>query len=253
MAMIRTANPALGSKTFKDYAGTATGSRTMTVQGVVNRTGFLLVLLVLAAAWVWNEFATAPEGQQMAAVMPYVVGGALGGFVVALITIFAKKIAFITAPVYAVLEGLFLGGLSAIFEAQYPGIVIQAVGLTFGTAFCLLVAYTTGLIKATENFKLGVFAATGGIAVVYLVSFVLGFFGRGIPLIHSSGPWGIAFSVFVVIVAALNLVLDFDFIETGAEQGVPKYLEWTAAFGLIVTLVWLYIELLRLLSKLRSR
>jgi uncharacterized YccA/Bax inhibitor family protein len=187
------------------------------------------------------------------AVMPWMIGGAIGGFIVALITVFKKTWSPITAPIYALLEGLFIGGISSIFEAKYPGIVIQAVGLTFGTLFGLLVAYKTGFIKATENFKLGVVAATGGIALIYFVSFILGFFGVGVPFIHESGLMGIGFSLFVVVIAALNLVLDFDFIEHGAEHGAPKYMEWYAAFGLMVTLVWLYIEILRLLAKLRDR
>jgi uncharacterized YccA/Bax inhibitor family protein len=159
----------------------------------------------------------------------------------------------VTAPIYAVLEGLFLGGISAIFEMSYPGIVIQAVALTFGTLFCLLAAYKSRLIKVTENFKLGIVAATGAICLIYLVSIIMGFFGASIPMIHSSGPLGIGFSLFVVTIAALNLVLDFDFIERGSEMGAPKYMEWYGAFGLVVTLVWLYIEILRLLSKLRRR
>jgi uncharacterized YccA/Bax inhibitor family protein len=169
------------------------------------------------------------------------------------VTVFKKSRAGVTAPIYALLEGLLLGGLSAIFEAQYPGIVIQAVGLTFGTLFCLLVAYTSRMIKVTQNFRLGVFAATGGIALFYLASMVLGFFGIHIPYIHEGGLIGIGFSLFIVVIAALNLVLDFDFIEQAAAQGAPRYMEWYGAFGLIVTLVWLYIEILRLLSKLRSR
>ena len=188
-----------------------------------------------------------------AAVMPWMIGGAIGGFVVALITVFKKTWSPITAPIYALLEGLFIGCISSTFEARYPGIVIQAVGLTFGTLFGLLVAYKTGIIKATENFKLGVVAATGGIALIYFVSIILGFLGIGVPFIHESGLLGIGFSLFVVVIAALNLVLDFDFIEHGAEQGAPKYMEWYAAFGLMVTLVWLYIEILRLLAKLRDR
>ena len=146
-----------------------------------------------------------------------------------------------------------LGGISFLFEQSYPGIVAQAVFLTFGTLGALLLAYRSGLIRATENFKLGVFAATGGIGVVYLLSFVLGFFDINIPLIHSTGTFGILFSLFVVVIAALNLVLDFDFIEEGAERGAPKYMEWYGAFGLLVTLVWLYLEILRLLAKLQSR
>ncbi len=159
----------------------------------------------------------------------------------------------ITAPLYALIEGFFLGSISAVYEARFNGIVFQAVLLTFGTLFALLFAYRSGMIKATENFKLGVVAATGGIALVYLATIVLGLFGVRIPFIHDSGLIGIGFSLFVVVVAALNLVLDFDFIESGVEHGAPKHMEWYGAFGLMVTLVWLYIEFLRLLSKLQSR
>ena len=159
----------------------------------------------------------------------------------------------VTGPLYALCEGLFLGGISAVLERQYPGIVPQAVALTFGTLFCLLLAYKSRLINPSENFKLGIVAATGGICVVYLLSIILGFFGIHFSLIHGSGPAGILFSGFVVVIAALNLVLDFDFIEDACARGMPKYMEWYAAFGLIVTLVWLYVEILRLLSKLRDR
>ena len=173
---------------------------------------------------------------------------------IALVTVFKKQWAPVTAPLYAALEGLFLGAVSAMFELRFPGIVMQAVGLTFGTLAALLMAYRSGLIKATENFKLGVFAATGGIALLYLVNIGMRAFGfGGMGFIHDSGLIGIAFSGFVVVIAALNLVLDFDFIENGVEKGAPKYMEWYAAFGLLVTLVWLYLEILRLLSKLQSR
>lgn len=248
---MRTSNPALSSKVFADLAPTAD---TMTVQGTVNKTLILLLLVCVSAAWTWNRYFSAAEpSQAMADVSLWMIGGAIGGFIMAIVTIFKKSWAGVTAPIYALLEGLLLGGLSATFEARYPGIVIQAVGLTFGTLFCLLVAYSSRLIKVTQNFRLGVVAATGGIALFYLASFVLGFFGIQIPYIHESGLIGIGFSLFVVVVAALNLVLDFDFIEQGAAQGAPKYMEWYGAFGLIVTLVWLYLEILRLLSKLRSR
>jgi uncharacterized YccA/Bax inhibitor family protein len=170
-----------------------------------------------------------------------------------LITFFKPTLAPITTPIYAALEGLALGAISALVEMRFPGIVIQAVALTFGTLFCLLMAYRSGLIQATENFKLGVVAATGGIFMIYMVSWVLSFFGTSVPFIHESGIIGILFSLGVVVIAALNLVLDFDFIEQGAESGAPKYMEWYAAFGLLVTLVWLYIEILHLLMKLRSR
>ena len=190
---------------------------------------------------------------EIAVVLPWIAGGAIGGLIVAIITVFKKHWSYVTAPIYALLEGLMLGGISAMMEAIYPGIVFQAIALTFGVLFSLLFAYKTRLIKVTENFKLGVAAATGGIFLIYLVSWIAGMFGTGIPYIHESGLIGIGFSLFVVVIAALNLVLDFDFIEKGAENGAPKYMEWYAAFGLMVTLIWLYIEILRLLTKLRRR
>ena len=183
----------------------------------------------------------------------YMIGGAIGGLIFALITIFKPTWAPVTAPIYAALEGLFIGALSAFAESKFPGIVLQATGLTFGILFALLGAYRSGLIKATENFKLGVAAATGGIFLVYMASFVLGMFGVAIPFLHDATPIGIGISVFICIIAALNLVLDFDFIENGADNGAPKYMEWLGAFGLMVTLIWLYIEILHLLMKLRSR
>ena len=176
-----------------------------------------------------------------------------GGLILALVTTFKKEWAPVTAPLYALVEGFFLGAISAMYELRFDGIVFQAVALTFGTLGALLLAYRSGLIKATENFKLGVVAATGGIFLIYLVTFVLGFFGVNVPFVHESGLLGIGFSLFVVVVAALNLVLDFDFIESGVDAGAPKYMEWYGAFGLMVTLVWLYVEFLRLLSKLQSR
>jgi uncharacterized YccA/Bax inhibitor family protein len=222
----------------------------MTLEGTVARAGLLLLILVAGAVFPWRAFGS---GANPGAMAPYLLGGLIGGLIVAMICAFKPTTAPVTAPLYAGLEGLFLGALSAILEVQLPGIVIQAVTLTFGVFACLLLAYQSGLIKATENFKLGVVAATGGIFLVYLVSFIGSFFGFQIPLVHSSGTFGILFSLFVVGIAALNLVLDFDFIEQGAESGAPKHMEWYGAFGLIVTLVWLYIEILHLLTKLRSR
>ena len=248
---MRTGNPALSSKAFEGLEPT---TDTMSIQGTVNKTLILLLLVCVSAVWIWNRYYGALEPSQAPSdINLWMIGGAIGGFIVALVTIFKKSWAGVTAPIYALLEGLFLGGISATFEARYPGIVIQAVGLTFGTLFCLLVVYTSRMIKVTQNFRLGIVAATGGIALFYLVSLVLGMFGINIPLIHENGLIGIGFSLFVVVIAALNLVLDFDFIENAAAQGAPKYMEWYGAFGLIVTLVWLYIEILRLLSKLRSR
>jgi uncharacterized YccA/Bax inhibitor family protein len=247
---MRTANPALNAKTFTDIARFSDPSMTMTIQGTINKTLWLLIIVLVPASWVWNMFFSSGNPE---AIIPWLFGGTIGGFIVALITIFKKQWSPITAPLYSFLEGLALGGISAFFEAQYQGIVIQAVALTFGTLFCLLLAYKSGLIKATENFKLGVVAATGGIGLIYLATMIIGFFGISMPYIHESGIIGIGFSVFVVIIASLNLVLDFDFIENGAQSGAPKFMEWYAAFGLMVTLVWLYLEILRLLAKLRSR
>jgi len=246
--MMRTSNPALNDSVFSGYGRAISAGDSMTVQGTVNKTGVLLLLVLLSASWTWRMYYTAADSMGV-----WVLGGAVGGFIVALVTVFKKQWAGVTAPLYALLEGLVLGGISSLMEGRYPGIVIQAVGLTFGTLFGLLFAYRSGLIKATENFKLGVVAATGGIALVYIVTMVLGMFNVSMPYIHESGLIGIGFSLFVVVIAALNLVLDFDFIENGAAQGAPKFMEWYAAFGLMVTLIWLYIEILRLLSKMRSR
>jgi uncharacterized YccA/Bax inhibitor family protein len=245
---MRTANPALNDKTFQ-YTGAVGYADTMTLQGTVNKTAMMLLLLVASAAYTWSLFLE----QNMQSLMMWMMVGVIGGLIVSLVTVFKKEWSPVTAPLYAVLEGFALGGLSAILEAQYEGIVLQAVALTFGTAGCLLIAYKSGVIKATENFKLGIFAATGGIAMIYLVGWIMSMFGSGIPYIHENGLVGIGFSLVVVVIAALNLVLDFDFIEKGAEQGAPKFMEWYAAFGLMVTLIWLYIEILRLLSKLNSR
>ena len=251
LALGRTSNPALTKEVFTRAAQTtATGTATMTIGGTVNRAAFLLLLLILAAVYVWMKFVGI---ENPPALGPWILAGAIGGLVVALIIIFAKRTAPYLSPVYAVLEGLALGAISTMMEARFPGIVLQAVALTFGTLLVLLAAYKSGLIKATENFKLGVVAATGAIALIYVATFVLGFFDIGIPYIHESGIVGIIFSLVVVVVAALNLVLDFDFIEAGAERGAPKFMEWYAAFGLLLTLVWLYLEILRLLSKIRSR
>jgi uncharacterized YccA/Bax inhibitor family protein len=246
---MRSSNPALNSTTFENL-GLSGSAATMTIDGTVNKTALLLLLVVAPAFYVWRIFF---QSGNPAAVMPYVLGGAIGGLIVALITAFKKEWSPATAPIYAVLEGLFLGGISATFEARFPGIVLQAVALTFGTLFCLLMAYKSRMIQVTQNFRMGVFAATGAIALFYLVTFVLSFFKIQIPGLFGSGLVGILFSLAVVVIAALNLVLDFDFIERGAESGAPKFMEWYGAFALMVTLIWLYLEILRLLSKVRDR
>jgi len=236
----RSGNPSLNKNTFKSF--TVSSENQMTLDGTVNKTGISLLILMLTAIYTWNS----PSPGLM------IVGG-IGGFIMAMITIFKRHLSAITVPIYAGLEGLMLGGISMMFEQLYPGIVSQAIFLTFGILASLLIAYKLGFIKPTENFKLGVTAATGGIAIIYMISWVMSFWGGSIPLIHSSSTFGILFSIGVIIIASLNLVLDFDFIEQGAQMGVPKYMEWYGAFGLMVTLIWLYLEILRLLAKLNSQ
>ena len=242
---MKSGNPVLRSDTFD----TVPAGERMTVNGTINKTAMMLALVMITAIYTWGRFTAT---QNPATIMPLVWTGAIGGLIFCLITVFKTEWVAITAPIYALLEGLVIGGLSAIFEVAYPGIVVQAVGLTFGVLAAMLLAYRSGLIQATEKFKLGVFAATGGIALLYLVSMVMSMFGKPIGFIHEGGTFGILFSVFVVVIAALNLVLDFDLIKQGAEQGAPKRMEWYGAFALTVTLVWLYLEILRLLGKMRK-
>jgi uncharacterized YccA/Bax inhibitor family protein len=253
MAMpLRSGNPALNSNIFLDSAsGTVVSARdgAMTLNGTVNKTAFLLLLVLCGAMYSWSQF----DSQGIGAMSPLIMIGALGGFVAALVTIFKKEWAMATSPVYAVLEGLFIGALSAMLNARYHGIVVQAVGLTFGTMGAMLLAYRSGLIRPTEKFKLGVVSATGGVAILYFISIIMSYFGHPIAMLYSSSPISIGLSAVIVIIAALNLILDFDMIEQGVAARAPKYMEWYGAFGLVVTLVWLYLEILRLLSKLNSR
>jgi len=246
--LIKTSNPALGQNTFRDVAGF--GGESMTVSGAVNKAGILMLLCVASAAWTWNRFFATGDP---ASVAPMLMIGGIGGFVLALVTIFKKEWSAITAPLYALAEGALLGGISAMFELQYKGIAIQAVMLTFGTLVAMLLVYRSGLIKVNDKFRIGVVAATGGIALFYLAQFILEFFGITFHTINSGTPLGIGFSLLVVGIAALNLVLDFDLIEQGARYNAPKYMEWYSGFALMVTLIWLYLEMLRLLAKFRSR
>ncbi len=241
--MMRTGNPVLNDNTFNSVAA-YDQSNAMTIQGTTNKAFLLLGLILLSASWVWSDPAK---------LAIFFMPAAIVGFIVAMVTAFKKEWAMYTSPVYALLEGVILGGLSSMFEKAYPGIVVQAVALTFGTMFALLAVYKSGLVKVTDNFRLGIFAATGGIAVFYFATWILSFFHVNVAIINSNSPLGIGFSLIIVVIAALNLVLDFDFIEKGAQMGAPKYMEWYGAFSLMVTLIWLYIEILRLLSKLRSR
>ncbi|HEU5340635.1 Bax inhibitor-1/YccA family protein [Edaphobacter sp.] len=245
--LMKTSNPALNSQVFRrEYSGVGD---TMTLEGTVNKTGILLLCTMATAAWAWHAFM---QTRSAATVLPYLWIGLIGGFVVALVVTFKKTWAPVGAPVYALLEGLALGSISSVLELRFPGIAIESVALTFGTLLVLLLVYRTGIIRVTDKFRLGVIAATGGIALFYLAEIALGFFGIHFNSINGSGIVGIGFSVFVVIIAALNLVLDFDFVESGVTAGAPKYMEWYGAFGLMVTLVWLYLEIFRLLTKTRS-
>jgi uncharacterized YccA/Bax inhibitor family protein len=238
---LRSGNPVLSKKTFTK---TLSSSDEMTIEGTVNKTAVSLLLLVGTGYFTFDVISPV-----------LLIGSGIGGFILAIVTIFKKEWAPITVPLYAILEGALLGGISYMYNSTYNGIVTNAILLTVGILVSLLIAYRSGYIKATENFKLGIFAATGGIAIVYFINFIMGFFGSGLGVmsINNASPLSIGFSIVVVIVASLNLVLDFDFIEEGAEKGAPKYMEWYGAFGLLVTLIWLYLEILRLLAKLNSR
>ena len=238
---LRSGNPVLSKKTFTN---TISSSDQMTIEGTVNKTAISLLLLVGTGYFTFDVISPV-----------LLIGAGIGGFILALVTIFKKEWAPITVPLYAILEGALLGGISYMYNTSYNGIVTNAILLTVGILVSLLIAYRSGYIKATENFKLGIFAATGGIAIVYFVNFIMGFFGSGLGVmsINNASPLSIGFSIVVVIIASLNLVLDLDFIEEGAEKGAPKYMEWYGAFGLLVTLIWLYLEILRLLAKLNSR
>jgi uncharacterized YccA/Bax inhibitor family protein len=251
---MRTSNPALNERAFAPVGGLAPSGiaarDTMTIDGTVSKTALLLVLTVVAAALTYTRTL---DGGLLDVAPGLLIGGSLLGLVVAIATIVKPTWARWTAPLYAVVEGAVVGAISAIYEFDFNGIVAQAAGLTFAVLAVMLAAYRTRLIQVTQSFRTGVVAATGAIALVYLVSLGLRLFGVGVPFLHDNGPVGIVISVVIVAVAALNLVLDFDFIEQGAKRGAPAHLEWYGAFGLLVTLIWLYLEILRLLSKLRSR
>jgi uncharacterized YccA/Bax inhibitor family protein len=250
MELFKSGNPVLNEKRFEKTVDRS-DNNVMTQSGTLNKFGLMMLLLMAAATFTWKA---AEEGKN---VMPWVIGSAIVGFIVILFLSFKPQLSAILAPVYALLEGVFVGGISAYYSSAFaayaPNIVMQAVGLTFGVVIAMLLLYKFGVIKATQRFKSVVFAATAGIAVFYLLSIVLRMFGVTMPLIHESTTMGIIFSLVVVAIAALNLILDFDMIEQGSAMGAPKYMEWYGAVGLLVTIVWLYLEILRLLSKLSRR
>jgi uncharacterized YccA/Bax inhibitor family protein len=250
---MQSSNPVLRENTFQGLF--AEGDR-MTLNGTIAKTGLLLFLAVVTGGWTWQRFgALAASGDvagAFAAIAPFMWGGLIAGFVLALASTFLRQWSGITAPLYAIAEGFALGGISAFMELRYPGIVLQAVMLTAGVLVIMLALYRTRIIRVTDKFRTGVVAATGAILLLYLVDMGLrAFTSIELPFIHESGLLGIGFSLLVVGLAALNLALDFDLIERGTQAGAPKYMEWYGAFALMVTLVWLYMEILRLLSKLR--
>jgi len=244
--MMRSSNPYLNDNTF----GFGTGEKRMTLEGVANKTMLLLGICVVTATFSWMSMVNNPGLGSMLFFL-----GVIGSLGAAISMWFIdKRHAVYIGPIYAAFEGMVLGPMSGIFETMYSGIIIQAISLTFGLFLIMLVIYRAGLISPTENFRIGVASAMGAIFLIYMVSFVLALATPyQIPYIHGNGLIGIGFSLLVIGIAALTFVMDFDFIEKGVEQGAPKHLEWYAAFGLMITLVWLYIELLRLLSKIRSR
>lgn len=248
---MRTSNPVLTrlSEAARSAGLTRDAGGVMTRTGAAGKAALLLALVVFSAVFTWNEVARGNVG----IVMPAMLVGGLGGFIVAMVTAFRPQTAPITAPICAVLEGLVLGAISALFERRYPGIALQAVALTFATAGGVFVLYKLNILRATEGFRRVIIGATVGIALFYLVAFILSFFGTGMNFLAGSSTLAIGINVVVAAVAALNLVLDFDLIDEGARMGAPKKLEWFAAFGLLVTLVWLYMELLRLLARLQGR
>ena len=249
----QSSNPVLSTKIFENAMARDYSAEKMTVAGTVNKIGLMLLIVVLTATYVWGIFYNAYDIESgMSAVMPYIIGGMIGGLILALVSIFKPEWTPVSAPLYAAFEGVFLGGISAYLESIIGGIVIQAVGLTFGTLFALLFAYKAGFIQVTQKFRSGVIAATFGIFIFYMLSFVVSMFGVNFDL-FGNGLFGIGISLVIVIVAALNLVLDFDFIDKAAQSGAPKYMEWYGAFSLMVTLIWLYLEILRLLALLSGR
>lgn len=245
------ANPILSKKRFLTGAYPAGSAGSMSIEGTVHKTAFLLLAVLAGTAVPWSSVlaGSAREGQ---AWLGLGVLAALAGLGICLLTIAKKEWSAVTAPLYALSQGVAIGGLSASIERIYPGISLQAVSLTFGVLAGLLLAYQAGLVRATPKFKLGVLAATGGVAVLYLATLALSLFGVRMPFLHETGLLGIAISAVITGIAALNLVLDFDFIEASAREGAPRYMEWYGAFGMIVTLVWLYIELLRLITMLQG-
>ncbi len=247
---MESSNPTLNEKTF-GAARVGIGEPAMTVQGTVNKTFILLAVLVATAAWTWSKTYD-PANARFLNIICY--GSMICGFIIAMVTCFKPKWSPITAPIYTVFQGLFLGVFSAFFEMRYPGIVIQAVGLTFAVTFAMLMGYKAGWLQATPGLRKGLAIGIGGLVIFSLVVMVASMFGIHPPnFINGGGPLGIAFSLVCIGLASMCLIVDFDIIESASREGLEKYMEWYGAFSLMVTLIWLYMEILRLLSKINRR
>lgn len=254
MAIFKSGNPTLTEKMFnKSLQLDAQAQGTMSVRGAINKFGFMMLMVIAGAAYTWHLFEQLNEGLMFT----LMIVGAIGGLITALVISFKPTLSPYLAPAYGILQGFFIGGISAVtnaaFADKYPGLVMQAVGLTFGVAIAMFLLYNFRIINPTQKFKSVIFTATLGIAIFYLITMVLRWFGVNVSFMYDSSWLSIGISLFVVCIASLNLILDFDMIEQGAERGAPKFMEWYGAFGLMVTIVWLYIEILRLLSKMGSR
>lgn len=246
---MKSSNPVMTGKIYEKAGSVSAGAPVMTINGTINKIGLMLLLVIGAAAYTWKIVM----GENPGSAGTLAIVGAIGGFIMAMITVFRPQSSAITAPIYAILEGLFLGAISAVINARYPGVAFQAVLLTIGTLFTMLFLYRSGYIRATPKFRRGVMMATGAVFFAYLISWIMGMFGMSVGFMHSNGPLGILINLVIIVIAALNLIMDFDFIEKGSQMGAPRYMEWYGAFGLMVTLIWLYIEFLRLLSRFAGR
>ena len=257
MNLTRTSNPIFGKRTFEQAYANSYGEETMTLNGTINKTILVLLFVLAAAFYTWRQFFEVydPSNPSIAisSIVKFLAIGGIGGFIIAMVATFTPKWSGFTTPIYAIFEGMFLGGLSAIFEAQYPGLVIRAVALTFAVFFSMLLIYRQRIIKVTGSFRRGMLSALFGLMMVYLVSWIAGMFGANVSYLYGGGTFGLVFSLIVTGISAFSLMLDFDFIEKNAAYRAPKYMEWYSVFGLLVSLVWLYINILRLLSILSRR
>jgi uncharacterized YccA/Bax inhibitor family protein len=249
MRATRSSNPALSGRILEQVSRGTADTGVMTINGTINKVGLMLLLVIAAAAYTWNRVTASAPGNMGI----YAIGGAIGGFITAIITVFRPRSSPVTGPIYAILEGLFLGSITAVINKAYPGVAFQAVLLTIGTLFTMLFLYRSKRIRATPRFRRGVFMATGAVFFAYLVSWIMSLLGVPVGYMNSGGTVGIIINLVIIVIAALNLIMDFDFIERGAGMGAPKFMEWYGAFGLMVTLIWLYIEFLRLLARFGNR